>query len=244
MMKTLSHFVKAGIFLILILILGCSGLQMQSVWNQKEFKPDAVLTEWPDTVWNEKDGLRFGVMNDGEYLYLAVTALKPEQRRQILMRGLMVWFDPLAREKKSIGIRYPLGGGPRRPMDAEVGGALAEFEFISPLEEGPQRVPVMAGKGVGVSIRGNQESLVYELRVPLRPTSEHPYSIESTAGSKISIGFEISAMERVAGQSASTRPSGGRRGGPPTSDPSPIGGGGRGEATNVWATVTLATPVQ
>ncbi|MBI4428547.1 MAG: hypothetical protein HY562_05455 [Ignavibacteriales bacterium] len=231
-----------------IVAMGCSGLQMQSVWNHKEFKADAVLSEWPDTVWNEKDGLRFGLMNDNEYLYFALTAVKLDQRRQIMMRGLTIWFDPLAREKKTIGFRYPVGGGLRRPGEGDPGSAfasgMAEFEYTSPLEEALQRVPIVAGKGVEVKISNTQELLVYELKVPLAPSSDHPYSIESRAGSMISIGLEIRPFEGGVGPTASTQPSGRRRGGPPSSDPSPIGGGGRGEATNVWATVQLALPKQ
>ena len=246
-MKTLIHITKTCTVAALVSLTGCGGMQMQSVWNHKEFKTDASLAEWPDTVWNEKDGIRFAVMNDEEYLYFALVALKQDLRRQIMMRGLTIWFDPLAREKQTIGVRYPMGlrdGMQRRPGEGDFGGALAgalaEFEYISPLEETPQRVSVVAGKGVELRIHSEEGSLTYELKVPLKPSTAHPYSLESSAGSTISVGVEVSGFER--------RSVGGS--GPPS------GGGGRGRGTtsidpragaitsmepiSVWATVQLA----
>src|SRR5262252_5882835 len=57
------------------------------------------------------------VVNDGEFLYLRLTASEAGARRQIMRQGLTVWFDPGGGTKKKLGIRFPVveygesGGG-------------------------------------------------------------------------------------------------------------------------------------
>jgi len=232
-----------------LLLSNCSGLELTSIRATKAVSIDALTHDWPDSGWVEKDGLRFAVMNDDENAYIVLVTLKPELRRQIMFRGLTVWFDPLARGKKTVGVHYPLGmaRGSRRPGEsdplAQPGQIQMEFEYISPLEQGPVRVPLIAGRGISLKINNEQESLVYELRIPLKSSSDKPYSIESAPGSKISVGFELSGLEPGAEPSGGPGGGGGRRGG---RGPSPGGGPTRGgmsiEQLEIWASIHLAGP--
>ncbi len=240
-----------------VISFGCGGLELQSVWSNEGVKIDGVAANWRDSLWVEKDGIKFAVMNDNEYLYLAVVAAKPDLRRQIMMRGLTVWFDPDSREKKNIGIRYPIGmteggDGYRREesyAQSSMSSPMAEFEFVSPFERDRMRVPVIAGRGVQLKINNEQESLLYELRVPLHSSTDHPYSAETTAGSKIGVGVEVGGVSRgSAGDRGGEGEGGGIGGG------GRRGGGGRGRGSGggsrsrppgsispieVWATVQL-----
>ena len=231
-----------------LLLSNCSGLELTSTRATKAVSIDAMTSDWPDSGWVEKDGLRFAVMNDDENAYVVLVTMKPELRRQIIFRGLTVWFDPLSRGKKTIGVHYPLGmtrgtrqHGERDPL-AQTGQSQVEFEYISPLEQGPVRVPLIAGRGISLRINNEQESLVYELRIPLKSASDKPYSIESAPGSKISVGFEVSGLEPGAEPSGGPG-GGGRRGG---RGPSPGGGPTRGgmsiEQLEIWASIHLAGP--
>jgi hypothetical protein len=47
-------------------------------------------------------------VNDGQDLYLRLTASTPEVRREITRFGLTVWFDPKGGSNKTFGIRYPV----------------------------------------------------------------------------------------------------------------------------------------
>jgi len=227
-----------------LLLSNCSGLELASIRATKAVSIDALTSDWPDSGWAEKDGLRFAVMNDDENAYIALVALKPDLRRQIMFRGLTVWFDPLAREKKTIGVHYPLGmtRGSRRSGEgdplAQTGQGQMEFEYISPLEQGPVRMPLIAGRGISIRINNEQGSLVYELRIPLKSASDKPYSIESTPGTKISVGFEISGLEGVGNPSAG---GGGRgRGRIPVSGAPARGAITPMEQLEVWAATQLA----
>jgi hypothetical protein len=210
-------------------------------------KIDALTTEWPDSVWSEKEGIKFAIMNDDQNVYFVLSVAKQDLRRQIMMRGMTIWFDPLAREKKTIGIRYPIGvaeGGVRRPTDRDIRGGfappLSEFEFISPLERIPLRVSTLAGQGVELRINNTQESLVYELKVPLSPSADHPYSIESHTGAQMSVGIEISGFERSGAPGGADAGAGRGRRGPPGADPRQ-GAITSMEGISVWATIRLAT---
>ncbi len=72
---------------------------------------DGNIGEWtgPFVTLNEQHPVAVAVANDGEYLYLALTASEAVVRRQILGQGLIVWFDPEGKDKKHFGIKFPVG---------------------------------------------------------------------------------------------------------------------------------------
>ena len=230
------------IAVIAMLSAGCgSSLQIASRWSDQKIKMDGNLKEWSDsTVFVEKDGLRCGVMNDDEFVYVCVMSSKPNLGRQIMFRGMTVWFDPNGGSKKTIGIRFPIGMRrgemPMQPegeetdqrgnrLDAMERQAVSDFEFVGPTEKDLQMVSRMQGQGVEMHLTSTPERFVYELRIPLAYSSSHPYAIESHAGSPIGVGFETNAVQRpAAAEGGEGRGEGGRggRGGMPGA------GGGRG----------------
>lgn len=236
-------WVVLGLAFASLLFIGCgSTQQVVSKWSERPVQMDGKLGEWSDsTAFFEKDGIRYAAMNDGEYLYLCLLSSKPGLGRQIVFRGMTIWFDPNGGEKKTIGIRFPLGmAGLNRgemaspPTDEEPNQrgsrldelerqALNEFEYLGPGENDRQRVSRLQGQGVEMNITATPERLLYELRIPLQYTSQHPYSVESHAGAKVGIGFESNTAQRLAetaagGEGRGEGTPGGRTGG---------GGGGR-----------------
>jgi len=262
---------------------GCgTTLELPSRWTDKRIDIDGSLREWVDsTSFVEKDGIRCGVMNDKEYLYVCLMSSTPNLGRQLIMRGMTVWFDPNGGEKKTIGVRFPLGamrGGMLRP---ESGGrnpgamgdrapenrqqrfdeieqqALQEFEFLGPGPNDRQRVLRIQGQGVEFQLTARPERFVYEMKIPLAYSSQHPYAVESYAGSAIGIGFDSSLQERsMAGEgggenSGGAPPGGGRTGGgggrggrgggmPGGSRPGGMQQAGAGATFSFWTHVTLA----
>jgi hypothetical protein len=122
------------------------------------------------------------------------------------------------RSREGEGEREQLG---RQPLNEPV---APEFEYFSPYEPTRQRVPVLAGEGVDLRFNNQGDSLIYELKVPLRSSSKHPYSAEAAAGMKIAVGFNVS-FERPQG---GTPDGGGGFGG---GGSAPGGRGGRGGRT-------------
>ena len=48
------------------------------------------------------------VVNDGEFLYLRMSASDAGTRMEIMRLGMTVWFDPAGGTKKKLGLRYPV----------------------------------------------------------------------------------------------------------------------------------------
>lgn len=227
------------------LVGGCgTTLELPSHWTDRRIEIDGSLKEWVDsTAFVEKDGIRCGVMNDKEYIYVCLMSSTPNLGRQLIMRGMTVWFDPHGGEKKLIGVRFPIGAmragmmmrqdiGDRRTGEARDRSpaerrqrfdevekeALQEFEFLGPDPNDRQRVLRMQGQGVEFQLTATPERFVYEMKIPLAYSSQHPYAVESYAGSVIGVGFDSSLQERpmggaAGGESPEGAPPGGARGG-------------------------------
>jgi hypothetical protein len=186
-------------------------------------------------------------LNDGEFLYLRLTASDPAARVQIMRQGFTVWFDPAGGTKKRLGIRYPVvergapddpgrgggfggygGGGRRRGGEGreegppeEAGGPADRVDIIGPGKDEARSLTREHLAGIDVAIRMEQGELQYELRVPLAKSSEHPYAVEPSVGKPIGIGLETGKMQqRSDGQGRGGGMGGGGIGG--------RGGGGMG----------------
>jgi hypothetical protein len=238
----LFSIILVSLGLMTFSINGCTSTQqLVSRWSENPVRMDASLSDWADsTVFAEKDGIRYGVVNDGEYLYLCMLSSKANLGRQIVFRGMTLWFDPNGGEKKTIGIRFPIGGmGAGRPemgqqpdQDPEQRGSrleemerqsLNEFEYLGPGENDRQRVSRLQGQGLEMHMTTTPERFVYKLKIPLQYSSTHPYAIETHAGAKIGVGIESNSAPRMAeGQR------GGEGRGEGTEGGRPGGGGGRG----------------
>jgi hypothetical protein len=61
--------------------------------------------------------------------------------------------------------------------------------FVSGAEQ-PQRMTTVGSGGINVNIHHSQDTLFYELRVPLAENHRHPFAIGTKAGAMIGIGLE------------------------------------------------------
>jgi hypothetical protein len=159
-------------------------------------------------------------LNDGEYLYMRMTASSTQERMQIVRQGFVVWFDPAGGTKKHFGIRYPIvehgsapdgegrgggyggSGGGRRggPRDGDRESAPEpspgdRIDVLGPGKDDARMLTRDHAQGVDVAIRSEQGTLQYELRVPLARSADHPYAIEAVAGKPIGFGLETGKPE-------------------------------------------------
>ena len=235
-----AAFVYSIAAMLVLFLQGCgSSMQLTSKWSEHKIQIDGDLKEWSDsTLFVQKDDIRCGVMNDNEFLYVCVISSKPNLGRQVMFRGMTVWFDPNGGEKKTLGIRFPIGMGGRdimtrpeaderdqRGNGVETMGrqALNEFEYVGPTDMDLQRVSRLQGQGVEMHLTTTPDRFVYQLRIPLAYSSAHPYSVESRPGAPIGVGFETNTPQRPgpAAGGGEGRGDGGRGGQPGM-------GGGRG----------------
>lgn len=243
---------------------GCNDIEVTSNWCDREISIDGDQADWSGVLrFLEEEQASVGVLNDGDFLYLCLVSSNQGPVMQTVMSGFTVWFDGGGGKKKNFGIKFPLGmqGGPMPMMDRSkarepdmprefLDASLKEIEIIGPGEGQLNRAPGFEEQGIQVKIVETHGRLVYELKVPVAITPDHPYAIGAKEGKPVGIGFETGTPDRSAmpgkmgegGGMPGGFPGGGRPGGsgmPP--------GGGRGprpempEPIKLWLKVSLAS---
>lgn len=250
---------------------GCSPLQVESNWREREITIDGRSNDWLDALYYfEKETISAGFLNDENYIYICLVAENPLIRNQVMRQGFTLWFDPDGGKDKTFGIKFPIGIQENRPSmrgrgevreDIQDTGkfqealkkSLAELEILEPGKDEHIRIPVEEAKGINIKLEASSGLLVYELKVPLLSDEQHPYAVGVEVGSSIGIGLEIPKIdpdamrERMGGRKPEGMgmPGGGRGGG--------MGGGpgGKGmpggrrpqmpQGLKVWLAVQLAS---
>jgi hypothetical protein len=275
--QTSSAFIRSSVFigvllspLVLSPISAAEKLHFDSHQRDGAIAVDGKFDDWTGNL--EPLGANpesIQVVNDGEFLYLRLTASEATARRQIMRQGMTVWFDPSGGTKKKLGVRFPVvepgesggedqGRGHRYGADqsAEPPAPSDRVDILGPGKDDARSLTREHLPGVDVAIRSAEGTLQYELKVPLTKTADHPYAIEAEPGKTIGIGFETGKPE----QSANGHGGGGYGGGGGGGYGGGMGGhrggmGGRGgggagrhgesgyqqsKPLKAWATVTIA----
>jgi len=249
-------------FLFLLVGCGNSNLELNSNWRDREITVDGKNTEWLGTMlFFEEDNISVGLLNDENFFYICMIAEDQFIRTQVMRQGFTLWFDPDGGKEKTFGIKYPVGmqasglprgmirdeqsmerssQAPRRPM--------IELEILGPGKDELKKMPIEEAKGIDIHVEFSSGMLVYELKVPLIQSEQHPYAIGAEAGGSVGIGLEMSKMERpdmrgeISGGRGIGGPAGGIRGG--AEGRGMPGGGGRSQVQKplkIWAVVQLAS---
>jgi len=259
---------------LLFSLTGCRTVEFKSHWRDIDVKIDGQATEWHNhLVFIEQAGILVAFLNDDAYFYGCLLADSPVLRTRILQSGLTLWFDPAGGEKKTFGLKFPVGqernlnrnrpGQEQEPFGEEPswGGneagdqdlqevfqrSLAELQIIGPDKALARRIPLAEAKGIEVKFVPTGRMFVYELKVPLIQSSEHPYAIGVQPGKAFGLGIETPRFNMGTGMRGlgGGMPGGGMR---PTFGGSPGWGGGGGgpmmdeppRELNLWAKVSLA----
>ncbi|MCZ6776781.1 MAG: hypothetical protein O7D34_10035 [Ignavibacteria bacterium] len=208
-----ANLISASSVIILLasLSLGCRNTELESTWRDRELTIDGNAIDWEgSTVHLEDEKVTVGLSNDEDFLYLFLSSNDKNIQRQLLTRGLTVWFDPDGGNDRVFGIRFPLGvQGTGMPMMSRERMApdreefnemykktLTELEILGPGKHDRLRTSVLAEHGISVKLGEARENLVYELKVPLSRTVDHPHAIGSAAGKTIGVGFETNQPNR------------------------------------------------
>lgn len=248
------------LFLSFLMQSGCSSLELESAWRDREIVVDGKGDDWLGAKYYFEDvNISLGLLNDDRFLYVCMDVENPMLRAQIMRQGLTLWLDPKGGKEKSFGIRFPLGRQgsgklTRESMDEQnreemierFEQSLTDLEILGPGKNEIKKMAVEEATGIEIKLEASTRWLVYELKIPLIPTEEHPYAIGTKAGDSIGIGLEapeidMSAMrDRLGGGmgGGGRMPGEGGRGG------MGMRGGGRQmpRELKVWAVVQLASP--
>jgi hypothetical protein len=224
-------------FLASTIMAGCSSTaELSSSWNNDKIVVDGNANDWGGHFFYLKDShVSLGLRNDQNFLYLCLMSSEGQFRRQMMGLGLTVWLEPEGGKKW--GIHYPIGlvgQGVRPSFNREEGEgerdtaqvfeqSLQNLEILGPGDKDRQQFSALETPGISVKVGNSQGSAVYELRVPLRTSSNHPYAVGATMGSTVKLSLETGKFEsgdRRGGMSEGGREGGGEGGG--------RGGGWRG----------------
>ena len=254
-MKSFKYIPVLFVFAPFLLSSCTSMLLVKSSWNEHQTVIDGKDNDWEDAMFYIPDAqLTAGIRNDSSDMYLILKATNRQQAFQIMGLGLTIWFDPSGGSSEKFGIHFPLGGREgggfmRRDQDSdsmESPGRYSSFadmmpnelEILGANENGPVRLTIADAKGIELQINHGTDGLIYELKVPLHKSPEHPYAINAE-GSAVGIGFEGGKFEpregggregrgtRGGGEGGGMYPGGGEGGG--EGMPGGEGGEGRGE---------------
>jgi len=238
---------------------GCGMQEIPSHWRDRPILIDGKDSEWGGLMKALDDaGNSAAIVNDSNFVYVSLVTANHDLQRQVLRRGIIVWFDREGGKDKKFGVHYPLGIVPgERGSDAgqsfaqpSMGGAGDELEIYTAGEDQYTRMTMAQTGGIDIRFNLAHDTLVYEMRVPLFDDGHHPFAIGASAGIVIGIGFETpggrgqarSEYGNEEGEGGMGRRGMGRRGGRPGGE---YGGGRRAQPGNtasldIWAKVSLA----
>jgi len=278
--KGINFLIFSLTIILVVLISGCNDPEMDSRWRDREIIVDGDDSEWGNYIqhYDEETRIVFCMFNDDNDLYIKLSSPNRTIQGQFIGLGLTVWFDPEGGKDKKFGIHFPIGmqGGAMEMMSGREKSAgtedtdqiqkrleasQQEIELIGPGKNERYTMPVdeAALTGIHVRIGKPKGSIIYELKIPLAFSDEHPYAIGTTADKKIGVGFETGKMNKDMMAERRSKTSGGmgrkdsgmsggggsmgRRGGGMAGRGGMPGNGGglMPEPLDLWAKVTLAS---
>jgi hypothetical protein len=268
----------------LTMFTGCKSENLECPWTKEPIKIDGQAADWTNLpkLYFKDYGASIGVCNDADNLYVLFRFNNHQWLPLLRNGGLTIWLDKTAKDKKDFGIRY-FGKLPfdstqisrwhhRRPgMESNPEGNMPPR-----LERTIEEIIVLNGKnqinsispdgsyGVYASIGQEEGIFSYEFAIPIRNLDPLKYNIGSEPGRKVSLGFEITGMDRgdfesprgergdaMGGGGGGMPPEGGM---PPGGGMGPSGGMGPGmgrrqgpmtpmtEGEKIWVKTTLTLP--
>jgi hypothetical protein len=202
-----------GLFCVTLLILFMSPAvharpKIKCAWSKTTIAVDGLNKEWIGSLQIvDKDIPALGVSRDEDFLYLGVLFTEPGRQRQILSRGMTVWFDPEGGTEQTLGIRFPAGleesnmfrdsrPGPgqvpddqdqldSKQLDQIAGEVLEKPEYFLVLgPEKDQQTQIGFSGSENIEVRASRQdyTLFYELKIPLYRTSAQPFGIGVKSG--------------------------------------------------------------
>jgi hypothetical protein len=210
---------------------------LKSAWAQAPVKVDGTGQEWSANFVPLGDPpILVSLENDAQYLYLCVRTSDRKVKAQIASGGLTVWVEVPGTDAGGMGVRFPMRGrppggerpnrgnegepprpgsegeSPNEPSLNAINDASTEFELLGPTREDGLVVARGQDEPVQVSIGDDSGVLVYQVRLPLQPSDEHPVAIGASAGTTMKIVLDTTPQKRKGPYEGGE---GGPMGGPP-----------------------------
>lgn len=175
-----------------------------ATWRDADVAVDGSMTDWT-RLTRVGTGPAVAAQNDGTALYLAIASSNPTVRVQ-LATGLIVWLDGTAQRRQTFGLRLeglaprPITGtatnAPAGDLSDRVLNQLEEFDLLGPARLQRRLIDSASAVGIRLASGVEEETIVYEMRVPLTKTDATPHAVGVTPGATIALGLETPADPR------------------------------------------------
>jgi hypothetical protein len=201
----------AALFAVIGAIVYASTPERASTWRDRDIRVDGSDEEWRGEELPVKgEHFSLGIVNDGEWLYLCIPTKDVGTRTSIARMGLVVWLDREGGKKRRFGIHFPVANPPRAvglpraplrnpgegqempPPDRETEQVPGQNEIgiLGPGKNDAQLVPIDQAGGIEARVGLHEDLMVYELKVPLMRTAEHPYAPNVEPGGTVRLEIE------------------------------------------------------
>jgi hypothetical protein len=186
-----------------------------STWRDRDIRVDGSDEDWRGEELPVKgEHFSLGIMNDGEWLYLCLPTKDMGTRTTISTMGIVVWLNRAGGKKQTFGIHFPVPNPPgargmRRPP-AQAGGegqgreapregepqvaGQDEIGVLGPGKNDAHLVPVDQAGGIEARVGLHEDLMVYEARIPLARSADHPYSPELRPGDTVRLRIETAPL--------------------------------------------------
>jgi hypothetical protein len=202
------------VFCVLCMLAGCLDLTMQSVWKDHDIVFDGKNTEWQKALVKEKN-VGFGAFNDDQNLYLCLSVTDKVTKAQMMglfRQDFYVWIDTrtgtYGKRMRDFGLRFSNDSEfmnenmliKTRHLKVHAFQVIADEMMnhltIKVVKNFYPVGPLSEAKGIdsGVTVFKDGRQLVYEIKIPLIKSPEHPYAIGVPPGGSVYIGLETSPI--------------------------------------------------
>jgi hypothetical protein len=189
---------------------GCgSDEELRSTALDREITVDGDASDWKGILqFVEEGNMSYGLTNDAQSMYIVLVVGDREVRRQIIMSGLYLWFDPEGEENKRFGVRFPIGlqediadmmpllreQDPSK-LSESFDETVKEMMVIGPHDQSWRRAPVGTVDGIETAAKVDPNMLVLEFKVPVTNDGQYGYGLGALPGDVIGLGVETPKID-------------------------------------------------
>ncbi len=221
-MKNLAILLFAA---LVFAVSGCNDNTINSRWKTSDIKIDGNKTDWGNSLTlDNNSNFLYGVQNDDKNLYICFATNDPDLEAKIVRMGLTVWLDRNGNDDKVFGINYPLSfqdvnfrnmnfrrdeapenqmrtrGEDNAPLGADMLKRALErkqndLEIVGKNKDDVTRMSMAELKGIEIKMAFQDNTLVYELKIPLKFGPGITYALNADTSKPISIGLETGSID-------------------------------------------------
>ncbi len=233
-----------AIFLLMILFFSCKTQNVYTgIWLESpDLLSKSTIQSMENMQYNKGTKMFYSLYNDNERIYVLMSVNDRTIQKKILIAGLTLWIDTVAKKKKQFGITFPRAGSMKNSfskmnkeqmmqqvqnsgMQQSINYAELNQKFSNNLQDmeivgfnhkkKTEIVFNQSNNGIKASIQFDEEgTLHYQASIPLNFVFNNPDEYLKSTYKMFSFGFETGAID-MPSMATGRMPMGGMSGGMP-----------------------------